>query len=176
MNDSNPIVVDGVVGLWVKCKSELPDGRADALPSECVSLLNCVSTGVVSERADVLPFTCVAIETVRRSELCGRTSLIHRHREWPCLVAASFCRTSRRCSDVGSPAVGRVDRVLARDVIRSTPSVDPPSWSRFPGPGFTDGHRCRCQVVVRRSPGTSSPSPESRILHYSPLLTVSLFS
>ena len=37
-------------------------------------LLNCVSTGVVGERADVLPFTCVAIETVRQSEI-GRTDV-----------------------------------------------------------------------------------------------------
>jgi len=98
------------------------------------------------------------------------------------IVTASDCASSRPLPAVRaaavptlSPAIGRVDRVLAWDVTRSTPSVDPPSWFRFPGPGFKDGHRCRCQVVVRRSPGTSSPPPESRISHFSSLLTVSPF-
>ena len=57
-----------------ECESELPDGRAEALPSVCVPLLNCVSIGIVGGRADVLPFTCVAIDMVRRSEI-GRTDV-----------------------------------------------------------------------------------------------------
>ena len=61
MNESSPVVVSSRESKLSDCESELPDGRADAPPSVGVPLLNCMSTGVVGGRADVLPFTCVAI-------------------------------------------------------------------------------------------------------------------
>jgi len=45
----------------------------------------------------------------------------------------------------------------------------------FPWPGSTNGHCCRSRIVFRRSPGASSPSPESRITHFL-LLTVFFYS
>jgi len=154
-----------------ECESELPDGRADTLPSEYVPLLNWVSTGVVSERADLQPFTCVAVElrSVRRSELIGRTSLSYRRRGWLCLVAASSCCTPGRC---------RSDAVVCRWSCRPflSPRRHPfdavgwaiiAPWSRFPD----TVSRSVIAVGVRSwfdgvSLRTSSPSPESRISYF----------
>jgi len=153
-----------------ECESELPDGRADALPSECVPLLTKVSAGVVGGRADVWPFTCLVVElrTLRRSEWVGRTSVSYRRRERLSLVAASSCRTSRCRSD--AVACRRSCRpYLTRDVTRSTASLEPPS-SRFPDPvSQTDTAVGIGSCFDGVSPGASSSSSESHISYFFPL-------
>jgi len=98
------------------------------------------------------------------------------------IVAVSDCASSRPLPAVRAAAVPTLCRLpLVTSTVSETET--PPVRRRrlshhcivtpLPWPYSTVGHRCRRQVVVRRSPGLSSPSPELRISYFSPL-TVSL--
>jgi len=192
VNESNTIVVNEVVGLWVRvwvrrsvrtwsCVDDSVSrscrtGELTRCRTRVCAAADWVSTGVVGEWADVLPFTCVAVElrTVRRSELVGRTSLSYRRREWLCLVAASSCRTSRCRSDVVacrwscrpclSPRRHPFDAVGWATIA---------SWPRFPDPV----PRTVIAVGVRSwFDGVPEQVPRllSHVFHIFSLLTVSL--
>jgi len=92
------------------------------------------------------------------------------------IVAVSDSASSRPLPAVRAAAVPtlcRLPLVVSTVSATETPPVRRRRLSHhrivtpLPWPGFTDGHRYRRQVIVRRSLGASSPSPESRISYFS---------